>query len=157
MSAGSAYAYWTLTATGQGAATAATVGAGAKPTVSAVSKAVTVSWSASTLSGGVAVSGYLVKRYAVGGETVQVALAGCSGTIAALTCTEAGVPEGQWQYTVTPLFATDWRGKESVRSEKLMIKHNQSALQAPATVQSPAGTGGTPSEAGSTPGAAEGQ
>jgi hypothetical protein len=121
MSAGGAYAYWTLTATGSGAAAAATVGAGAKPTVSGASKAVTVSWSASTLSDGVAVSGYLIKRYAFGGETVQVALAGCSGTITATTCTEAGVPEGQWQYTVTPVFATNWQGHESARSEKLVI------------------------------------
>ncbi len=119
--ASAAYAYWTLSATGPGAAVAATVGPGAKPTVSAVSKAVTVSWSASTLSDGVAVSGYLVKRYAFGGETAQSALAGCAGTIAAATCTEAGVPEGQWQYTITPVFATNWQGKESARSEKLVI------------------------------------
>jgi hypothetical protein len=121
VSAGGAYAYWTLSATGPGAAAAATVGAGAKPTTSAVSKAVTVSWSASTLSNGVAVSGYLVKRYAFGGETVQSALAGCVGTIAVLTCTEAGVPEGEWQYTVTPVFGANWQGHESTRSEKLAI------------------------------------
>lgn len=164
LSAGGAYAYWTLTATGSGAAVAASVGAGAKPTVSAASKAVTVTWSASTLSNGVAVSGYLVKRYAVGGETAQVALAGCSGTIAALTCTEAGVHEGQWQYTVTPVFGAFWQGHESARSEKLTIKHNQAALQTPATVQSPAGTGGTPgetagtsSEAAGAPGEVKGQ
>jgi hypothetical protein len=117
-----AHAYWSLsTAGGAGAAVAATVGQGATPSATVSGKAVTVSWSASTLSNGQAVSGYLVKRYEAGGETVQSALAGCSGTIAATTCTEAGVPEGQWQYTVTPVFAASWQGREGAKSAKVTV------------------------------------
>jgi hypothetical protein len=120
--ASAALAYWSFsTPGGSGAASAATVGQGATPSASAAAKAVTVSWSASTLSGGHAVGGYTVRRYEVGSETVQSALAGCAGTITATTCTEAGVPEGQWQYTVTPVFATNWQGRESAKSAKVTI------------------------------------
>jgi IPT/TIG domain len=120
--AGIAVGYFTATTVtgGSGAAIAATVGQGAMPTTNQVSQSVTVSWTASTLSNGHAVDGYQVKRYDTGGN-LQTIGPGCAGTISALNCTEAAVPAGQWRYTVTPVFATNWLGQESPRSATVTI------------------------------------
>ncbi len=114
----SAWALWVAASSSasHGAAAAASVNQGATPTASvAAGRRVTVSWGASTLSNGLAVDGYLVKRYTPSG-VLQTALAGCSGTISALSCVETGVPAGSWRYTVTPGIATNWQGPESSQS-----------------------------------------
>lgn len=123
LTVGVGWAYWTAgsTAGGGGASSAATVGQGATPTASASGSAVTVSWSASTLSNGQAVDGYRIARYDVATLTSQPILSACSGTVAALTCTESGVPDGQWAYSVTPAFATNWLGAESARSNAVTV------------------------------------
>lgn len=117
--AGVAFAFWSAGSIAGGSATsgAASVGAGLTPTA-AVSggSTVQVSWAASTLSTGTAVSGYVVRRYDSATLTSQTVLTGCSGTISALTCTESGIPNGSWRYTVTPVFAANWTGAESARS-----------------------------------------
>jgi IPT/TIG domain len=120
--AGVAAGYFTATTTtgGSGAASAASVGQGATPTTTLVGQSVTVSWTASTLSNGHAVDGYLVRRYDTNGN-LQTIGSGCSGTIAALNCTEAGVPAGGWQYTVTPLIGSNWVGQESAKSATVTI------------------------------------
>ena len=104
-----------LGAGGNGAAAASSVNQGATPTVNAVGPAVTVSWAATTLANGQAVTGYLVKRYDAGTLAPQTILSACTGTITATTCVESGVPNGSWEYTVTPVFATNWQGVESER------------------------------------------
>ena len=118
--AGASWAYWTGTGDavrGTGAAMAATVEQGASPTVTRTGAgAVTVEWGASTLSDGAPVDGYLVKRYNVAGGAEETVGAGCTGTRTTLACTETGLPTGVWQYTVTPLLATHWRGPESAKS-----------------------------------------
>ncbi|GAB3402687.1 hypothetical protein GCM10027515_12720 [Schumannella luteola] len=107
---GIASGFWTPTSSsGSAAATAATLGTGAKPTVSASAQSVTVSWTGSTPA-----DGYVVTRYGSGG-TLQTILAGCAGTITATTCTESGVPAGSWQYTVTPRYK-NWVGVEGAKS-----------------------------------------
>lgn len=113
-----AWAYWSAgsAAGGSGAASAATVPQGATPTAVPAGTSVTVSWAASTLSNGTAVSGYIIKRYNATTNVVQTIGSGCSGTITALTCTETAIPNGQWQYTDTPVFATNWVGTESAKS-----------------------------------------
>src|SRR3954451_18623291 len=83
---------------------AANINAGNTPTTSVNVQAVTVSWTASTLSDGRAVSGYVIKRYDAGSGVVQTILSNCTGTVVALTCTENAVPNGSWKYTVTPVF-----------------------------------------------------
>jgi hypothetical protein len=112
------WAYWSAGtgASGTGSAAAVSVGAGATPTAVSSGSSVTVSWAASTLTNGTAVSGYRVKRYNATTLAVQTLGSGCAGQIAALSCTESSVPNGQWEYTVTPLFATNWTGAESAMS-----------------------------------------
>jgi hypothetical protein len=112
------WAYWSAGtgATGTGAASAVSVGTGATPSAISSGSSVTVSWAASTLTNGTAVSGYLVKRYNATTLAVQTIGSGCSGAITALTCTETAIPNGQWVYSVTPLFLTTWTGAESAKS-----------------------------------------
>ncbi|GAA2491586.1 LamG-like jellyroll fold domain-containing protein [Winogradskya humida] len=113
---GVAWAYWTAPATpgSTGGSSAASLPAGVTPTVlKKQAQAVTVSWSAVTLSNGVAVSGYVVKRYDTATLTTQTVLSGCTGTITALTCTENTMPTGSWRYTVYPVYGANWAGAES--------------------------------------------
>ena len=106
---------------GSGAAAASTVGAGATPTAVASGTSVTVSWSASVLSNGTAVSGYVIKRYNASTLALQTTGSGCAGSITALTCTENAVPTGAWSYSVTPLFASNWVGGESAMSPAVVV------------------------------------
>ncbi len=110
---GIAWAYWAATSTpgGAGAFAATSVNQGSTPTTSTAGDAVTVTWSATTLSDGHPVDGYAVTRY---DATTQTPHTAC--TVATTTCTETGVPAGQWVYSVSPVFAVNWRGAESVPS-----------------------------------------
>ena len=121
-----ATAGWSATATnGVGAAKAQGIAGGNTPTASVAAQSVTVSWTASTLSGGTAVDGYVIKRYNTS-NVLQTTGAGCSGTIAALTCTETAVPAGTWKYSVTPAKGT-WRGAESARSSNVTVAPDTTA------------------------------
>lgn len=115
-----ALGYWTGDGdevTGAGAARSATVGGGAVPTaVGSGNSSVLVTWGASAISNGVAVDGYLVRRYATSSGVEQPVGSGCSGRQAELSCTEVGVAAGNWRYTVTPAVGANWRGAESDRS-----------------------------------------
>lgn len=113
----SAWAFWTprSSAGSNGVSSATTVAQGATPTVSVLGSAVTVTWAARTLATGQAVSGYLVTRYNPS-NVAQTSLTACNGTVTALSCVESNVPAGTWTYSVTPVFATNWRGLESAKS-----------------------------------------
>jgi hypothetical protein len=115
---GAAWSYWLATATAgsAGAALATSVNAGATPTANASGANVTVSWSASTLANGMAVTGYEIKRYNSSTLAVQTILSACTGVVTATSCVESSVPAGTWRYTVTPVFSTNWRGTESAMS-----------------------------------------
>jgi hypothetical protein len=115
---GAAWSYWLVTATAgsAGAALATSVNAGATPTANVSGSTVTVSWSASTLANGMAVTGYEVRRYNSSTLAQQTILSACTGVVTATTCTESAVPTGTWRYTVTPVFSTNWRGTESAMS-----------------------------------------
>ncbi|MDQ1548297.1 MAG: hypothetical protein QOH69_3201, partial [Actinomycetota bacterium] len=112
------WAYWSAGSGigGNGVAAATTVGAGATPTAVSSGTSVNLSWSASTLASGAAVSGYLVKRYDATTLAVQTILSSCTGTVTTTSCTESSVPSGQWRYSITPVFATNWTGAESALS-----------------------------------------
>ena len=117
----SAQAAWTATRTGAAYSHATSVGQGVTPTATKVTgKDIRLTWTAATLTNGAGVGGYLVRRYnALTGTEVAIT-ANCSGTIAALTCTESNVAKGSWQLTVTPLLA-NWRGTESLKSPAVTL------------------------------------
>jgi hypothetical protein len=118
---GGAAAGWALSGSGSAAAKAKTLGAGNTPSVSGSGHKVTVTWTATSyVGGGGTAAGYLIRRYDAVTGVGQGAANGCSGTLAALTCTEASVPAGSWRYTVTPATA-NWRGPESGMSVVVVI------------------------------------
>jgi hypothetical protein len=120
---GAAWSYWLATATAgsAGSALATSVNAGATPTANASGATVTVSWSASTLANGMAVTGYEIRRYNSSTLVQQTILSSCTGVVTALTCVENSVPSGTWRYTVTPVFSTNWRGTESSMSTVVTV------------------------------------
>jgi trimeric autotransporter adhesin len=121
---GGAWAYWNASSGpgGNGASKASTVNGAATPTASLAGSAVTISWAASTLSNGNAVAGYVVKRYdAVTPFAPQTILSACTGKVTSTTCAENNVPTGSWVYSVTPVFATNWTGSESLLSNVVVM------------------------------------
>ncbi len=121
--AATAWAYWSAGSVpgGNGASAATTVNQGATPSGSAVAQSVTVSWAATTLAGGQAVGGYLVKRYDSSTLAPQTVLGACTGTITSTSCVENNVPAGVWRYTVTPVIGTHWQGAESAMSSPVTV------------------------------------
>jgi hypothetical protein len=118
------WAFWTGTSVpgGNGAAAAATVNQGTVPNASpGPAQSVPVSWTATTLTNGQPVAGYLVKRYDASTSVLQTTLAGCAGTITATSCTETSVPIGQWKYAVVPVIGTNWQGTESTKSGTVTV------------------------------------
>ena len=118
-----AAAYWSATSApdGRAAAAATTVNAGFTPTATVSGTSITVSWSASTLANGTAVSGYLLSRYDAATLTGQTVQSACAGKITATTCTETNVPDGSWRYTVTPVIGTNWQGAESAAGNAVLV------------------------------------
>jgi hypothetical protein len=110
---GASAAAWSISSSGNGDAKALSMPGGPVPTKSVSSANIALTWSAVTV-GGSAVDGYTVRRYTEAGA-LQSITAGCSGAIAATTCTESSVPVGRWQYTTQPVKA-GWVGAESAKS-----------------------------------------
>jgi hypothetical protein len=120
---GAAWAYWLASTTvgSNGAAAATSVNAGATPTANVSGTTVTVSWAASTLASGQAVTGYQIRRYNSTTLVSQTVLSACTGTVAALSCIESSVPIGTWLYSVTPVIGTNWVGAESAMSAVVTV------------------------------------
>jgi hypothetical protein len=99
-------------------AEAGSLGQGAAPTLNKLSSSsVMVRWAGTTLSTGQTARAYLVNRVNQQSGVSTPALNGCDGPVSSgLTCTETGVPTGQWRYTVTPLFGANWKGAQSAPS-----------------------------------------
>src|SRR3954447_11653230 len=115
--AGGAFAFWACSdSSNPAAAVADSIQTGNTPTLGAINgQDVTLNWTATTTASGASVSGYTVNRYSVSsGGTPTAATGGCSGTVAALTCTEQSAPAGTWYYAVTPEISL-WTGAESSR------------------------------------------
>ena len=116
---GVAFAAWKTTGAGSGYARAPIVSAGNKPTATVSGRNVTVSWAAST-AGSASVSLYKITRYDSATHTAQTIGSTCSGTVSGLTCTEAAVAPGSWQYTVTPKIGL-WSGAEGPSSTAAVV------------------------------------
>jgi hypothetical protein len=116
---GQAGAAWGVSDAGSGFAQARQMPSGNTPSAAVSGRNVTVSWAASTFPGGVAVSGYSVRRYGPGDTEASVGN-DCSGTLSTLSCTERGVPSGTWRYTVTPNQG-NWTGAESTKSAAVAV------------------------------------
>ncbi|HEY8018929.1 MAG TPA: hypothetical protein VIG53_05465 [Actinomycetota bacterium] len=128
---GVALAAWAGAGSGSAWTKAVSAPTGATPSGSVIGRNVTVSWSAARFPDNTAVNGYTVRRYN-GAHVAQTVGASCSGTINALTCTEAAVPPGTWTYTVTPEHG-QWTGVESADSPGIAVGAPSLAL-APATL-----------------------
>jgi len=101
---------------GQAASVAKQLGTVSAPTASVSGRSVTLTWTAP--GGGAPPSGYTVQRYDA--STGTAAGGSCSGTVAGLTCTDAGVPSGGWTYAVKPVRA-NWSGAESAQSGPVTV------------------------------------
>ena len=115
---GMARAVFAATGLGAGRAAAQTVAAAATPTASAVMQDVTVSWTATTMSAGTPVTGYIVRRYN-GALVQQTILAGCA-SVTTNGCVENTVPGGTWTYSVQATRG-NWLGAESARSSPVTV------------------------------------
>jgi len=108
--------------------------AGKTPTASVSNRSVTVSWAASNLQDGTAVSDYTVSRYDTSGN-VQTIGSACSGTVSALTCTETAVPGGTWKYAVRPKRG-NWTGAEGPQSASVTVASPALSFSSSTTVTS---------------------
>lgn len=118
MPAPGTWAFWTAPVQGErsSAAQATTVQRVGTPTASvAAQHDVAVDWPDATLADGTPVSGYVVTRTSATGASVQ-ATGECAGLVTASACTEAGVPDGRWTYSVVARYATSWTGPASAAS-----------------------------------------
>jgi chitobiase/beta-hexosaminidase-like protein len=115
-----ALGYWSGAGTagaGTGTAGAATLSQGSAPTTGENGSAnVFVKWGSSSLSNGVPADGYIVKRFGAETGIEEPIGAGCAGTVTATSCEVRETPVGNWEYSVTPMFAQSWRGTEGLRS-----------------------------------------
>jgi hypothetical protein len=95
--------------------------AGNAPAAEVSGDMVTLSWAASTLSNGAAVTGYSVKRYDASGATQQTIVSGtCASVVTGTSCSETAVPAGDWSYSVTPVHG-GWAGAESPRTPVTVV------------------------------------
>ena len=102
-------------------AVALTMAAGLAPSASVVpptGSTVTVSWPAP--SGGAPISGYELVAYRFGTELTRSLSGTCAGLVAGFSCTDTGVPDGAWQYRVTPRTG-HWSGALSEPSAPVVV------------------------------------
>ncbi len=118
----SAYGYFTGILAASATAGATSLLPGATPTVVVAGRAATVTWTATGFASGGVASGYTVVRFSEAAPTVAVAPAnGCSGLVAATTCTETGLPAGAWRYAIVPRAGSAWTGPQGSASAAATI------------------------------------
>ncbi|MBI4884192.1 MAG: hypothetical protein HY826_09075 [Actinobacteria bacterium] len=97
----------------------------AAPLAAATGSVATVSWSATSLSGGTPAEIYSVRRYDLAGMLLAT-LTDCA-TGGALSCTEMGVPTGSYRYTVQAGIQ-GWHGIESAASAEVVVSPQTLAI-----------------------------
>jgi hypothetical protein len=117
---GVAQAAWNIPASARGYGKAVSIPQGSTPSGSVNGRNVAVTWSSTRFPDNTPVAGYTVRRFNAVSGIPQTVLASCTGTIAALTCTEFGVAPGTWKYAVTPKHAL-WTGAESAQSATVTV------------------------------------
>ena len=108
-------ASWSSGVEGPASAVAATVNSGSTPAATVSGRTVALSWSPSTLSNGIQVTGYVIKRYDSGDVEQTIVSGSCASPGAATSCSETAVPPGTWMYSVTPVYG-NWLGAESAKT-----------------------------------------
>ena len=79
---------------GDAVGSATVMNQGPTPTAVGHLASVVVTWGVAIADNGTAASGYIVRRFDAGSGVEQTVAAGCSGVVAATTCSESGVPAG---------------------------------------------------------------
>lgn len=69
---------------------------------------------------GAPVAAYVVDRYPAGGGEAVTADAQCSVSDGTVSCSEPDVPDGSWQYTVTPVIGS-WSGSAGPPSDVVVV------------------------------------
>jgi hypothetical protein len=134
-------AAWNSTGDGFGRPAAITVNRGNSPTATVSGRMVQLTWTASTMSNGAAVDGYIITRYDSAGTSQQTIVSGtCASLVSGTSCSESSTPPGTWQYSVTPAYS-DWRGAESPKTSATVGDPNLAL--APLLTKSPNTLSGT--------------
>ncbi|MCA1844284.1 MAG: hypothetical protein LC792_14070, partial [Actinobacteria bacterium] len=124
---------WTGGAAGGAKALAQSLPQPAAPTPVVNGPQVTVSWSATTMSGGSPVPGYVVRRYDTN-NNLQTIGSNCSGTISTTSCAENSVTTGQWRYTVQAVVGSAWAGQQSAQSATVTVSAATLAFTSSTTI-----------------------
>jgi len=117
---GTAWAAWTCSGTGSAAGLTATMPVGSQPTAGAAGTTVTVTWPAVDILAGTPVQGYVVSRTNADTGGPGSVGSGCSGVITTTTCTDTGVPPGDWEYFITPV-QDSWTGSTGPPSATVSV------------------------------------
>lgn len=118
-----AFAAWTASTgpVGAGRSAATTMPSGNQPTATHAapgSATVDVTWPAS--GGGTPLAGYEVRSYEATTGTPRTVSASCAGIVAGTSCSESGVPNGTWRYSVIPRQQA-WAGAESPLGDPVIV------------------------------------
>jgi predicted alpha/beta-hydrolase family hydrolase len=135
---GSVAALYSSGGSGPSTTEAQSVPASAAPQAVVSLRDVTVTWQATTMSGGTPAAAYTVRRYNAGG-VAQVVNNACV-TVTTNSCVEHLVPDGTWQYSVQAVQGS-WTGAESskgaavtVNAASMVITSAQPITALPSTV-----------------------
>jgi hypothetical protein len=141
--------YWSTGGVGLSQAPVETLSPGNQPAATAAATTVTVQWPQTSFRGSFLGTygggGYTIRRYPAAGGAAIVPGGDCggtpTGTSAALSCQEPGVPAGYWRYTVTPRLST-WTGAESVQSATVSVAPSAPVIES-VTARGPGATATT--------------
>jgi hypothetical protein len=139
---GIAQAAWNALGSGSGSSKAVSAPQGSAPSGSVNGRDVTVSWPTARFPDNTPVAGYTVQRFDASTGTSQTILASCTGTIAALTCTEFGIAPGSWKFAVTPVQGL-WFGAQSAKSSAVTVGSPSLTLSTTTMNALPTTTGGS--------------